>query len=54
MEGDWIIENSFSKVSRLFSHIAQSVVLVSLQGCFEKVDLQFKRYNVLRNEDEEY
>ena len=37
LQRDWIIGNSFSKVSRLFSHITQSVLLV-----------RFKRNNVLR------
>ena len=47
-----MIENSFSKVSRLLSHIAQSVLLLLLQGCFKKAGIQFKRNNVLRNKDE--
>ena len=49
-----MIENSFSKVSRLFSHIVQNVLLVLLLGCFKKTDIQFKRNNVFRNENEEY
>ena len=36
-----IIENSFLKVSRLFSHIVQSVPLVLLQACFKKAGIQF-------------
>ena len=48
-----MIENSFSKVSRLFPHITQIVLLVLLQGCFKKADIQFKRNNVLLNEDGE-
>ena len=49
------MENSFSKVSRLFSHITQSVLLVLLQGCFKKVGIQFEHNNnVLPNEDKEY
>ena len=32
----------------------QSVLLVLLQGCFKEADIQFKRSNVLRNEDGEY
>ena len=31
--------NSFSKVSRLFSHIAQSVLHLMLQGCFKKAEV---------------
>ena len=46
--------NSFEKVSRLFPHIAQSMLLVLLQGCFKNDAIQFKRNKVLRNEDEEY
>ena len=54
LQRDWIIENIFFKVSRLCSRIMQSVLLVLLQGCFKKVGIQFKRNNVLNNEDEEY
>ena len=54
LQRDWIIENNFSKVSRLFSQIVQSVLLVLLQGRFKKADIQFKPSNVLRNEDGEY
>ena len=54
IQGDWIIESSFSKVSILFSHITQSVLLILLQGCFRKAGIQFKWYNVLCNEDGEY
>ena len=43
----------FSKVSSLFPHIAQSVLFVLLQGYFKKADVQFKRNNLLRNEDGE-
>ena len=49
-----MVENNFSKVSRLFSHIVQSVLLVLLQGFFKKAGIQFKCNNVLRNEDKEY
>ena len=45
----WITENSFPKVSRLFSHIMQSVLLEVLQGCFKKAGIQFTCNNVLRN-----
>ena len=31
--------NSFSKVSRLFSHIAHSVFHLMLQGCFKKAEV---------------
>ena len=48
------MENSFSKVSRLFSHTTQSVLLILLQGWFKKAGIEFKRNNVLPNEDEEY
>ena len=48
-----IEENSFSKCSRLFSHIMQSILLVLLEGCFKKAGIPFKR-NMLHNEDEEY
>ena len=41
-------------VLRLFSHIAQNVLLVLLQDCYEKAGIQFQRNNVLRSEDEEY
>ena len=51
LQRDWIIENSFSKISRLFSHIAQSVLLLLLQGFFKKAEIQFKSNNVLRNEN---
>ena len=47
------VKNSFSKISILFSHIAQSVLLVSLRGCFKKADIQFKRTNVLHYENGE-
>ena len=30
-------ENSFSKGSRLFSHIMQSILLVLLEGCFKRL-----------------
>ena len=50
---DQITECSFSKVSK-FSHIAQSMLLALLQGCFKKADIQFKCNNVLCNEVEEY
>ena len=30
------------------------MILVLLQNCFKKDDIQFKWNNVLRNEDEEY
>ena len=53
LQRDWIVEISFSKVSGLFSHILQSVLLL-LQSCFKKAGIQFRRNNVLRNEDEEY
>ena len=46
------MENSFSKVPK-FSHIEQSMLLVLLQGCFKKIDVQFKR-SVLRNDEEYY
>ena len=49
-----MVENNFSKVSRLFSHIVQSVLPVLLQGFFKKAGIQFKCNNVLRNEDKEY
>ena len=49
-----MVENNFSKVSRLFSHIVRSVLLVLLQGLFKKAGIQFKCNNVLRNEDKEY
>ena len=51
LQRDSIIENSFSKVSKLFPHITQNVLLVILQGCFKKAGIQFKCNNVLRNED---
>ena len=54
MQRDWIIEKSCSKVSRLFSNTAQSVLLLLAQGCFKKADIQFKRNNVLLNDDGEY
>ena len=54
LQHDWIIGNSLSKVSRFFPHIAQSVLLVFLQGYFKKTDIQFKCNNVLRNKDGEY
>ena len=41
----------FSKVSSLFFHVAQRVLLVLLQGYFKKADVQFKCNNLLRNED---
>ena len=47
------MENSFSEVSRLFSHIGQSVLVLILQGCFKKVGIQFYLNNVLRNQDED-
>ena len=46
------MENSSSEVSRLFSHIEQSVLVLILQGYFKKVGIQFY-LNVLRNEDED-
>ena len=54
LQRDWIVEISFSKVSGLFSHILQSVFLLLLQSCFKKAGIQFRRNNMLRNEDEEY
>ena len=53
LQPDWVIENSFLKVSKLFFHIAQRVLPVLFQSCFKKTSIQFKRNNVLRNEDEE-
>ena len=50
---DCITWNSFSKFL-LFFHIAQRVLLLLHQGCFEKVDIHFKRNNVLRNKEAEY
>ena len=40
----------FSKVL-VFPHFIQSVLLVLLQGCFKKADIQFKHNDVLHNED---
>ena len=37
MQRDWIIQNSFSKVLRLFSHFTQSVLLILLQGYFKSI-----------------
>ena len=54
MQPHWIIEHSFSKVFRLFSHVTHIVLLVLLQDCFKKVGIQFKRNTVLRDKDEEY
>ena len=45
---------TFSKVSRLFSHIMQRVLLLLLQGCFKKARTQFKCNNVIDNEDKEH
>ena len=43
LQRDWITQDSFSKVTRFFSHITQSVLLVFLQGYFKKAGIQFKR-----------
>ena len=32
----------------------QNMFLVVLQDCFKKAGIQFKRNNVLRNQEEEY
>ena len=45
-----LIENNFSKVSRVSSLNAQSMLLVLLQSCFIKAGIHFKRSNVLRND----
>ena len=49
-----MVENNFSKVSRLFSHIVRHVLLVLLQGFFKKAGIQFKCNNMLRNGNKEY
>ena len=40
-------EQFFKGFLRLFPHITQSMLLVLLQGCFERADIQFKRNNVV-------
>ena len=56
LQCDWIIENSFSKVSRLFSQIAQSMLRVLLHKystsaitCFvmKTKNIQLKKYSTL-------
>ena len=54
LQCNWIIENSFSKVSILFSYIAQSILFVLLLVLLKKTGIQFKCNNVLRNEDKKY
>ena len=47
-----VIQRKIDKVSKLFSYIAKNLLRVLLQSCFKKAGIQFKRINVLRNEDE--